>query len=101
MHMHNNILSLAKNVLFVSALSYAFSSDQAKKLAILEQENDSLKKLVADKELENFALREFIKKTIFKGNYCLSEEYECSCKDNLQQLQHLKSKAVQASQQTL
>ncbi len=39
-----------------------FSTDQAKKLAILEQENDSLKKLVADKELENFALREFIKK---------------------------------------
>ncbi len=78
-----------------------FSSDQAKKLAILEQENDSLKKLVADKELENFALREFIKKTIFKGNNRLSQEYECSCEDNLQKLQYLKSKAVQASQQTL
>jgi len=39
-----------------------FSSDQAKKLAILESENASLKKLVAEKELENAALRDFIKK---------------------------------------
>ena len=39
-----------------------FSSDQAKKLAILESENVSLKKLVAEKELENAALRDFIKK---------------------------------------
>lgn len=39
-----------------------FSTDQAKKLAILESENESLKKLVANKELENAALREFIKK---------------------------------------
>jgi len=45
-----------------SAFSCAFSSDQAKKLAILESENASLKKLVAEKELENDALRDFIKK---------------------------------------
>jgi len=39
-----------------------FSSDQAKKLAILESENISLKRLLAEKELENAVLRDFIKK---------------------------------------
>ena len=42
--------------------SSTFYPDQAKKLAILESENASLKKLVAEKELENAALRDFIKK---------------------------------------
>jgi len=39
-----------------------FSSDQAKKLVILEAENSALKKILAEKELENATLRDFIKK---------------------------------------
>jgi len=38
------------------------SSNQAKEMAILKEENESLRKLVVEKELENQALREFIKK---------------------------------------
>ncbi len=32
-------------------------------MAVLKEENESLRKLVVEKELENQALREFIKKT--------------------------------------
>ena len=38
------------------------SSNQAKEKTVLKEENESLRKLVVEKELENQALREFIKK---------------------------------------
>ncbi|MCL5032470.1 MAG: transposase [Thermotogae bacterium] len=39
-----------------------FSTNDAKRLLLLESENSELKKLLAEKELEINALREFVKK---------------------------------------
>jgi len=41
------------------------STNDAKKLLFLEQENRELKKILAEKELELHALREFTKKNTF------------------------------------
>jgi len=46
-----------------------FSINDAKRLILLESENAELKRLLAEKELEINALREFVKKTTFEPDH--------------------------------
>jgi hypothetical protein len=45
-----------------SLFNSGLSSNKAKEMTVLKEENESLRKLIVEKELENQALREFIKK---------------------------------------